>query len=178
MGNRFKEALGFSIVSLMVTTVVIALIMAIFILSGNQDFLKTLLQATVEGEVKGIAFTAVGPFSMWVIAFLILWLPERHRNERAIKVFLRFPEPQVNNPPELHSQIQSSTCAYNVMNNGKIVFTRDMVEIQIDPDVGAPYIYLHPLGVENPEYQVKIMYQGIEWLSDSYSPFKGNIDLR
>lgn len=165
--------------ALVVVVVVVGLILLIFNISGNQELLDRLLQSTAEGQLLGIALTAGGPFGMWVIAFLLFRNSMRATPMGSIKLFLRFPESDVS-PPSRPSEFQNSVCSYVIFSNGEKV-SEETTTVQTDQmasDVYVPYIYVKAPKIDNPEFQVKLKHQGEEWLSDSFSPTKGSVDLR
>lgn len=178
MNQRTAEILTLALLALGIVVAVVALILLIFLLTGHQALLSEFLHSTAEGELFGVAFTTGGPFGMWIIAFLLFRFAGKQFSQGAIKLYLRFPEPQVAPPPSRTSEYHNSTCWYSVLSNGQAVGKPKETKIQIDQDIGAPYIYVKATRVENPEFQVRFKYQEQEWLSDSYSPKTGSVDLQ
>ncbi len=178
MNPRTAETLTLALGALLIAVVIIGLILLIFFLSGHEELLLEMLQSTAKGEFLGVAFTAGGPFGMWVIATLILLLIRKRIPLRSIKLFLNFPEPDPQVPPPSQpAHFRNAKCWYSIFSNGRQVVLDKKVTIQVDTDAG-PYIYVQTPGIENPEFQVKLVYVGREWFSDSYSPKKGSVDLR
>lgn len=178
MNPRAAETLTLALIALLIAAVMVGLILLIFLLSGHQELLSQMLQSTAKGELFGVAFTAGGPFGMWVIATLILLLIRKRVRLRSIKLFLRFPEsnPQVL-PPSRPAHFDNAACWYSIFTNGQKVVHDKKATIHTDEDAG-PYIYVQAPGVENPEFQVRLQYRDREWVSDSYSPKKGSVNLR
>ena len=179
MNPRIRETMALTFMALVVVAVVVGLILLIFNVSGNQELLDQLLQSTAEGELFGIALTAGGPFGMWVIAFLLFRSAVKGSPMGSIKLFLRFPESGVS-PPTRPSEFRNSVCSYVIFSHGEKV-TEEITIIQTDQissDVYVPYIYVKAPKIDDPEFQIKLEHQGEEWLSDSYSPKKGSVDLR
>jgi len=179
MNPRTIETLTLALIPLGIVGAVVGLILLIFVVSGHQDLLSQMLQSTAKGELSGVAFTAGGPFGMWVIAFLLFRHTTRAPPPGSIKLFLRFPEPNPQVPPPSQpAHFRDADCWYSIFSNGEKVGSDTQVMIQIDKDVGAPYIYVKAPAIENPEFQVRLKYREHEWFSDSYSPKKGDVDLR
>ena len=178
MNPRAAETLTLALIGLLITAVTVGLILLIFLLSGHQGLLSEMLQSTAKGEFFGVAFTAGGPFGMWVIAVLILLLIRKRVPLRSIKLFLHFaePDPQVL-PPSQPAHFHNAACWYSIFSNGQEVVRDKKATIHTDQDAG-PYIYVQAPGIKNPEFQVRLEYRGREWVSDSYSPKKGSVNLR
>jgi len=178
MTLRTRETITFAFIALFIVGVVVVLILLIFWLSGHQDLLSRMLQSTAEGELFGVAFTAGGPFGMWVIAFLLLRYASRGARIGPIKLFLRFPDPQVP-PPSRPADFRNARCWYSILANGQKV-SEEKVTIQtdqIDRDIYVPYVYVRAPRIKNPEFEIRLEYGGEEWFSDSYSPEKGSVNL-
>jgi hypothetical protein len=179
LSPRIKETLNLSLLALAVVSVVVGLILLIFKISGQQDLLSQMLQSTAEGKISGVAFTAGGPFGMWIIAFLVLRYSIGSAPLGSIKLYLRFPDPQTA-PPTHPADLSAAICSYSVFSDGEEITTKraNIQTDQVDQNFYAPYIYVRAPRIDNPEFQVKLEFRGDEWLSDSYSPKKGSVDLQ
>lgn len=179
MSQQIRETITLAIVSLLIAAVAVGLILTVFLFSGHENLLKEMLQSTAEGKIEEVAFTAGGPFGMWVIAFLMLRFAMRKTKLYSIKLFLRFPD-SLPQPPVRPTEFRNAKCWYVTLSNGQEIDRKDVTiqTDQIHKDVYVPYIYVEPSKIENPEFQVFLEYESEEWLSDSYSPKKGSIDLR
>lgn len=178
MNPRIREIVVLALIALAIVSVVVCLILLIFLISGHKDLLSYMLQSTAKGELFGVAFTAGGPFGMWVIVFLLFRYALKGV-PLSIKLFLRFPDSEIP-PPARPADFRNTKCWYLIFSNGQEM-TKKLVTIQtdqIDRNVYVPYIYIKVPKFENPEFQVKLEYGGEEWFSDSYSPKKGSVDLR
>lgn len=173
-----KETRNIALLALVIITVVVILIIIIFLLSGHKAILTQFLTSTVEGNLYGMVFTTGGPFGMWIIAFLLLRFTGQKISLGSIRLYLTFPEPQENVPPTRNLEFCESKCFYSVFNNGDRVIKDKLVEVQIDNDVNAPYIYVNASKFENPEFQVSLNYNNQEWISDSFSPKTGSVELQ
>lgn len=179
MSQHIKETITLAMVSLLIVAVAVGLILTVFLFSGHEDLLKEMFQSSAEGKIVEVAFTASGPFGMWVIAFLMLRFAMRKTKLYSIKLFLRFPD-SLPQPPVRPAEFRNSKCWYVTLSNGKEIDRKDITiqTDQIHRDVYVPYIYVEPSKRENPEFLIFLEYGGEEWLSDSYSPKKGSVDLR
>jgi phosphotransferase system glucose/maltose/N-acetylglucosamine-specific IIC component len=179
MDPNTRETIILALIALLIAGTVVGLILVIFLLSGHQDLLSQMLQSTAKGELFGVTFTAGGPFGMWVIAFLLFRYTIKGALIRSVKLILRFPDSQVP-PPSQPADFRNAECQYLIFSNGHKVNEKKVTiqTDQIDENVYMPYIYVKVPKIENPEFQISLKYEGEEWLSDSYSPKKGNVDLR
>lgn len=180
MNFQIKEIGVLSLIALLITACVIGMILSIFLVSGHEEILSKMLNSTAEGKITGVAFTAGGPFSMWIISFLILRFALRKFPQEPIKLFLIFPDSEAQ-PPTKPQEFRSAKCWYSIYKNGDEVEKRDATihTDQIGRDIYAPYIYVTlSSSIINPEYQIFITHNQEEWISDSYSPKKGSIELR
>lgn len=174
-----KPLTSAALTALGIVCVIVVLILLIFLLSGSQDLLSEMLNSTAKGELFGVAFTAGGPFGMWVIIFLLfLVYTKRHAPLGSIKLLLNFQDtnPQ-KTPPSQPAHFHNVKCWYSVFSNGQKVVHDKKERVQIDRDAG-PYIYVQAPRIENPEFQVKLEYRDQKWFSDTYSPKKGWVYLR
>jgi hypothetical protein len=183
MNPRIKDAITLAIIALGIVAAVILIILLIFWVSGNQDLLLQMLQSTAKGELFGMAFTAVGPFGMWLIVFLFLsWRSTKHIPSGSIKLWLSFPEPQEVPYPSKPVHFRKAKCWYSIYSNGKQVESDKVVPVHtylMDKveNIYRPYIYVEAPGIENPVFQIGLKYEDHEWYSDSYSHTVGEVNL-
>jgi len=182
MNPRTGEIITITLVSLAIVSVVVGLILLIFMLSGHQDLLSQMLQNTAKGEVLSVAFTAGGPFGMWIITFILIRYTISGIPLVTMKIFLHFPKPQ-QAPPSKPSDFRNAKCWYSIFSDGTKVINDTEVTILADlvdreRNVYVPYIYVKDPGIENPEFQFKLEYGGQEWYSDSLSLKNRSVDLR
>lgn len=173
MRSDIKEIITLALISLVVVVIIILLILLIFLFSGHEGLLEQMLQSTAKGEIPGTSFTVYGPFSMWIIAYFVLWI--KSAPVESIKLYLNFPDSRVP-PPESNDQFRNADCWYTIFSDGNQVKPEKKAIIQ--KDVSGPYIYANPQRIKNPEFQVRLKYIEHEWISDSYSPLKGRVYLR
>lgn len=183
MNPRTEETISLALIALVIVGAVVSLILLIFRLSGHQDLLSQMLQSTAKGELFGVAFTAGGPFGMWVIAFILLWYPISGASLGPIKLFLRFPGAQEKSPPSQSPDFRETTCWYSIYNGSEILKRDKEVQIlsdTVDREKGtvAPYIYVKAPRIENPVIEVRLEYKGKEWVSDSYPVKEGEMSLQ
>ena len=174
MRSDIKEIITLALISLVIVVIIILLILLIFLFSGHKGLLEQMLQNTARGEIFGTSFTVYGPFSMWIIAYLVLKF--KSTQVESIKLYLNFPDSRVP-PPESYVQFKNADCWYSIFSDGNKVKPETKVPIQND-NVSGPYIYVNPERFKNPEFQVKLKYLENDFYSDSYSPLKGRVDLR
>lgn len=173
MGSRTREVF---ILSLVVTVVVVALILLVFYVSGNQDLLVKMLNTTAEGDLSGIAFVAGGPFAMWVVAFAILMISKRKALMKSVKLFLQFPESDEAKPPPKRTEYPRAKCSYATYSVKRKVGSGKPAAIHMDKHAG-PYINVEVPNIESPTFVVQLKFNGWEWSSDSYSIEQGSVDL-
>lgn len=173
MGSDTKEIITLALISLVIVVIIILLILLIFLFSGHKGLLEQMLQSTAKGEIYGTSFTVYGPFSMWIIAYFVLRI--KSAPVEPIKLYLHFPDSRVP-PPESNVQFKNADCWYSIFSDGNQVKPEKKAIIQ--NEVSGPYIYVNPQRIKNPEFQVRLKYVENDWLSDSYSPLKGSVDLR
>lgn len=177
MNVRISETLALALGAALIMGIIVCLILVIFLISGQEQLLVEMLQSTVKGELVGIAFTAGGPFGMWVITILILYLIKKRVPLKSMQIFLSF-EPESQKPlPSCSAHFQSAKCSYSILSEGQRIGSKKEVPIQIDQYAG-PYIYVRSSEIENSEYEIKLEYGGYEWFSDSYSPKRGRVSLQ
>ena len=173
-----RENIILPILSTIIWASIIATILIVIKVSGQENLLKEFLQTTASGTIQNIAFTAGGPFGMWIIIYLLFRFSSKSMPLGTIKLFLRFTEDEYEkNPPTNHADFLKAKCFYSVYDNGNLVLNDKEVKIQTDKDVG-PYIYVKAEKIENPEFEVKLEYNEIEWFGDSYSPKIGGVKLQ
>lgn len=75
-------------------------------------------------------------------------------------------------------KIQQTDCYYSIYDNDKIVINNKQVLVKSDPDTHIPYINIQIDSYENPEYAVKLTFNNVEWVSDTYSQKRRRVLLR
>lgn len=184
MNPRTVEYLILAFVPLAIVCVVVGLIMAIFMLSGHEELLTQMLQATARGELSGVAFTAGGPFAMWIAAFVLFRHATKGAPPGSVRLNLHFAQDDrdlQSPPPSEPAHFHRSTCWYSVFSGDQKVDEDKKVTVhtdQVDRGHYVPYIYVEVPKIEDPLFQVRLEYGGREWISDSYSPRKGVANLR
>lgn len=183
MTPRTRETISLALISLVIVGVIVGFILLIFWVSGHQDLLSQMLQSTAKGELFGVAFTAGGPFGMWIIAFILLRYAIKGVSLGPIKLFLRFPAAQGKSPPSRLADFRKAKCWYSIRNGSKIVERDKKVQIlsviaDKEKSSVAPYIYVKAPIIENPLIEVRLEYEGKEWLSDSYPVKEGDLNLQ
>ncbi|MFX0199100.1 MAG: hypothetical protein ACFFCW_23505 [Candidatus Hodarchaeota archaeon] len=179
MKSRIEEAVTLALYALIIVAVVVGLILSIFLVSGHKDLLSQMLQSTAKGELSGVAFTAGGPFAMWIAAFILLGFTAREAPLGTIRLLFCFPDPEMP-PPSKPADFRNAKCWYLVFSNGMRI-GEEPVTIhthQIDRNIYVPYVYVKARRIENPTFQIRMEYGGRDWFSDSYSPKEGGVDLR
>ncbi|MBA7600807.1 hypothetical protein ES703_07867 [subsurface metagenome] len=179
MNPRTKDTIIYSFASLVIVCVVVLLIVGIVIRTGHDDLLTQFFQNTAKGNIGGLSISVGGPFGMWVITYLVLQKYSRETPLGSIKLYLRFvnPTPALPTLPAHYLQAQ---CSYTIYSNGNEIESGKNANVQFQqtsPNVQMPYIYVNAPGVNDPEFQVTLEYQGNEWISDSYSPKTGRVDF-
>lgn len=177
MSVRISETLALALGAALITAIIVCLILLIFLISDQEQLLVEMLRNTVKGDLFGVAFTAGGPFGMWVITILILYQIKKRVPLKSIQIFLSFESESQKPLPSCSSHFQSARCSYSILSEGQRIGSDKVVPIQIDQYAG-PFIYVRSSEIENPEYEIKLEYRGHEWFSDSYSPKKGRVNLQ
>lgn len=166
--------------SLTVVVVVVGLILLLFQLTGNIALVTQLLQSTAEGNIVGIAFTSMGPFGMFVISFLLInRFSKQDFPLEPITLYLFFSEQDFPvSPPLERADYSQALCWYTVFSDGREVKPKEDAIIRFDDD--RPFITINPKAVKNPSFDVKIEYEGHQFMSDSFSPISktGRVALR
>lgn len=173
MGSRNREV---ALLALGVTAGVVALILLVFYVSGNQDLLVKMLNTTAEGDISGIAFVAGGPFGMWIIAFAIMMVSKRKALMKSVKLFLQFPESDGAKPPPKRAEYPRAKCSYATYSGQQKIGPEKPATIHIDRHAG-PYINVEVPNIESPTFVIQLQFNGREWSSDSYSIEQGSVDL-
>ena len=182
--NRTVEALITPLVALGITAGIVLLILLIFVLSGQEQLLVQMVQSTAKGEFLGVAFTAGGPFGMWIIATLLLVLVKRRVPPREVELglVLRAQDPQPPYPLT-RAEFHRAKCSYFVKSSGEEDKPYKDVEIhcgKVEDDKASFdhfFIYVPILEVEKPVYKFRLEYEDNEWKGDSYSPWKSRLEL-
>lgn len=166
------------LLSLLPPCLVVGLILLLYLVTGQITLVDQLLQSTAEGDLGGIAFTAGGPFAMFVISYLLLYYSsDRIGALGAIKLYLYFPElVHPVGPPSQPADFDKAICWYKVFSDDEEIKPREEANIRFQDML--PYIYVSAPKIENPEFQVRLEYNGHEWISDSFTPKTGRVPLR
>jgi hypothetical protein len=152
----------------------------IFHVTGNQELISQMLQSSAKGEIGGITFTAFGPFSMWIITIVILKYGFFRYISRNQKLVLHFPLKNPT-PPNTPHDFNKVSCTYSIFHNNQKVVTDKPVTVHTEKMQHGgyiPYIYIENTTYDDALVQVSLKFGTDEWISDSYSPNKGDIDLQ
>lgn len=100
--NRTVEALIPAFAALGITAGIVGLILLIFITNNQEQLLQEMVRSTAEGEFLGVAFTAGGPFGMWIIATFLITVSKKsvlsRKNRQTVTVNVLFPSINVPKP--------------------------------------------------------------------------------
>jgi hypothetical protein len=160
--------------------IAIILIIIIFLISGNQELLDSMLQGTVKGEISGLTIFAVGPFAIWLGTFIVISLSKEPPIKR-IKLMIDFADDIHGTPPTKRVELQKTICLYTILDSNQPITDEQKVPIRFD-DLGSgrssPFIFVDVRSVVNPMSELKLRYKNDEWLGDSYSIKRGRVKFR
>lgn len=177
MDSQVTRILTLASSALVFVIVLVIVFVIVFLISGMEELLIEMLHSAVKGEFLGISFTVGGPFGMWVIATFVLVRLSRTVSLRKIRVYLLFPSPDPRKPPSHPADFLKAECWYSVFSNGTEILSNKKVTILTDKYSG-PFIFVSIPDAENPAFQVRLKYEGNEWISDGLSPRIRSVDLR
>ena len=132
-------------------------------------------QISLGGAIAGF-FVCFGLARNFYLKLCDVSSKEEENPLEPIKLTLVFSGDYPVSPPSQRIDYSNANCMYTVFSNGNPVFQRENVDIQFE-DI-SPYIFVNAQGVKNPEFTVRIEYDGHQFISDSFSPIKREGSVR
>lgn len=178
MDPRTKQIILIAALSMIITLALVAVIVEIFLISGEKSLLVSMLNNTVNGKTSGIAFVGGGPTAIWVLSVIFILIIFRSIPPPAklkTTLHLHFKEEDDEVPVTL-DQFNKANCTYKIYKSGENK-PEKTIGRRVDTQHG-PHIEVEPNGIEDPEYMVELKYNNLTWTCEyCYSPKKGEVSM-